>query len=203
MDLKYKYWHFQATLSDKECNDIIKIGKEKLNNEGKKATVLDGELEEYRKSNVCWFNDQWLYDMLWPYLNVANKNAGWNFDFDVSEDIQFTSYDKGGFYNWHVDGGSDHNSVYNKDDTPFENYYGKIRKLSMSVNLSDKNDYDGGDLLFKVFDDKHEESIVKCEEANTRGTIIIFPSFVRHKVTPITRGEKYSLVMWTLGKPFK
>jgi len=67
----------------------------------------------------------------------------------------------------------------------------------MTVNLSNKKDYDGGNFLIKIND-----QIITCKEANNRGSIIVFPSFYQHKITPITKGVRNSLVMWTLGKPF-
>ena len=68
----------------------------------------------------------------------------------------------------------------------------------MTVNLSHKKNYEGGDLLIKV-----NEEIITCKEAGSRGSIVVFPSFYQHKISPITKGVRNSLVMWTLGKPFK
>ena len=205
MDLKYKYWHFVSALDDNVVDKILSAGKKKLDDEGHKANISDNsKVDIMRESKVCWFNEQWLYDLLWPYLNIANKNAGWNFDYDISEEIQFTEYSKSGHYNWHVDGGSDHNSVYTKENTKWKNYYGKVRKLSMTVNLSDKNDYEGGDLMFKLgsgFDGKEDTEL--CDVIKKKGSIVVFPSFIHHKISPINSGNRYSLVMWTLGKPFR
>ena len=205
MDCKYKYWHFISALDDNVVDKILSAGKKKLADEGGKAKISDNsKVDFWRKSNVCWFNEQWLYDLLWPYLTTANKNAGWNFDLDISEDIQFTEYSKSGHYDWHVDGGSDHNYVYTKEKTKWPNYYGKVRKLSMTVNLSDENDYEGGDLIFKFnssIDGKENTEV--CKPIRKKGTIVVFPSFIHHKITPINSGNRYSLVMWTLGKPFR
>lgn len=201
MDLKYQYWQWQGALSDEICDKIIKLGKTKISEHGYKATVGTdtGKLnEDIRKSSVCWFNDQWLYDLLCPYVYEANVNAGWNFDIENSEDIQFTEYKKNGYYSWHSDGGSDHHAKYSKENTKWETYYDKVRKLSMTVNLSHRKDYDGGDLLIKNY-----EQEITCKKAGHRGSIIVFPSFYQHKISPITKGIRNSLVMWTLGKPFK
>src|SRR5210317_2183583 len=205
MDLKHQYWYFSAALDERTCDKIISLGKEKIQKEGNKATILDSGVEEdIRQSEVCWFNDQWLYDLLWPYLRTANKNAGLNFDFDVSENIQFTKYGLNGFYDWHTDGGSDHNFIFNKDNTQFDNYYGKVRKLSMTVNLNNSDEYEGGDFKFNLgLSTKGKDRIIECEEIKPKGSVIVFPSFIHHTVTPVTKGERYSLVMWTLGKPFK
>jgi len=205
MDLKHQYWYFSTALDEKTCDKIISLGKEKIQKEGNDAEIENGGIEkDIRQSKVCWLNDQWLYDLLWPYLIEANSNAGWNFDFDISEEIQFTKYSKSGHYEWHVDGGSDHNSVYTKENTNWSNYYGKVRKLSMTINLSDENDYEGGDLIFKLgsgFDGKEDTEV--CDVIKKKGSIVVFPSFIHHKISPINSGNRYSLVMWTLGKPFK
>ena len=124
---------------------------------------------------------------------------------DAPDSLQYTTYyGDGGHYDWHVDGGSDHNSVYTKENTKWRNYYGKVRKLSMTVNLSDENDYEGGDLMFKIgsgFDGKKDTEV--CEAIKKKGSIVVFPSFIHHKISPINSGNRYSLVMWTLGKPFR
>ena len=205
MQLKYQYWHFPATLDEKTCDKIISLGKEKIQKEGNDAEIEDGGIEkDIRQSKVCWFNDQWLYDLLWPYLREANSNAGWNFDFDISESIQFTKYELNDFYDWHTDGGSDHNFIYNNDNTEVEMFYGKVRKLSMTVNLNNPDEYKGGDFKFNLGPTvEGKNTIITCEEIKPKGSIIVFPSFMFHTVTPVTRGERYSLVMWTLGKPFK
>ena len=65
------------------------------------------EKERYvRDSEVCWFNDRWLYDLIHPYLRTANEQAGWKYQWDFSESFQFTKYNPGGFYGWHADGNS-------------------------------------------------------------------------------------------------
>ena len=79
---------------------------------------------------------------------------------------------------------------------------GKIRKLSMTVNLTDETSYDGGDLMLD-FGAHSPRGKYQVEEAREQGTIVIFPSFLYHCVSPVTRGTRYSLVMWSLGDPFK
>ena len=86
--------------------------------------------------------------------------------------------------------------------------HGKIRKLSVTVSLNDPSEYDGGNLEFDFrndfdFDRNRKHKIKECTEIRPRGSIIIFPSFVWHRVNPVTRGTRYSLVMWNLGWPFK
>lgn len=174
-----------------------------------------------RDSTVSWLNDMWIYEAIHPYIHEANKLAGWNFDWDYSEPSQFTVYEPDGFYSWHSDGGSDHYSVYKRyihgvTDLPMrdggrfpEKYVndpgmvGKVRKLSVTVTLNDPLEYDGGNLKFDLSQHAENQQFHTLDDARAQGTIIVFPSFLPHCVTPVTRGKRKSLVIWNLGYPFK
>jgi PKHD-type hydroxylase len=166
-----------------------------------------------RDSEICWLNDNWLYNMVNPFLEQANKNSGWGFEYTSAEDFQFTVYKPGGFYGWHADGQSDNFGVYKRlipGVTPNTSQYikiekniGKVRKLSMTINLNAPGEYDGGNLKFDFGPHFTGKRFHECEEIRPQGSLIVFPSFIYHQVTPITRGTRYSLVLWILGKPFK
>ena len=167
-----------------------------------------------RDSEVCWLNDQWIYDLVYPLINEANQKAGWNFQFDYSEAFQFTQYNPGGFYGWHTDGGSDCFSVYQNPEkdkfdeknllhTKNENFIGKIRKLSLTLNLNDSDEYEGGNLKFDFGPHSLRDRFYECTEIRPKGSMIVFPSFIHHQVTPVKKGTRYSLVVWVLGQPFK
>ena len=83
--------------------------------------------------------------------------------------------------------------------------HGKIRKLSVTCNLSHPEDYQGGELEFHRNDVSKSKKVnlYKCKEIASRGSIVVFPSFVYHKVYPVVKGKRYSLVMWNTGDPFK
>jgi hypothetical protein len=249
MQLENYYYWFQSALSDETCDKILKLGKEslKLNEQQGISTeaytfgdhqksakpgatpqndmFLSDALEKSnnvynRDSNITWLDDQWIYDLVYPYLEQANLCAGWNWQYDISENFQFTKYDKEQFYSWHADGSSDTPyKRYIHGITPIEphktreipsgytrnsNFVGKIRKLSMTINLCEPEEYEGGDLKFDFGLHRHKgDRYHVCEEIKPRGSIIVFPSFVHHCVTPVTRGTRYSLVLWTLGDPWK
>jgi PKHD-type hydroxylase len=80
---------------------------------------------------------------------------------------------------------------------------GKVRKISMTCNLNVPGDYDGGNLKFDFGHHTDGSQYHECEEIRPQGSIVVFPSFVDHTVTPITRGTRYSMVLWCLGKPFR
>jgi PKHD-type hydroxylase len=81
---------------------------------------------------------------------------------------------------------------------------GKVRKLSLTINLNSPGDYEGGNLKFDFgMHCEKENRFHECEEIRPQGSMVVFPSFVDHCVTPVTKGTRYSLVLWTLGEPWK
>ena len=82
---------------------------------------------------------------------------------------------------------------------------GKIRKLSVTVSLTDPKEYKGGELEFdfRNLDPDKKPNIRACTEILPKGSLVVFPSFVWHRVKPVTKGVRHSLVIWNLGYPFK
>jgi PKHD-type hydroxylase len=116
--------------------------------------------------------------------DVVSKINAEHFHFDLTgfgEALQLTNYDQSehGMYGWHQDFGA-----------------GISRKLSMTVQLTDPSEYEGGNL--QMFTSNEPKSVPK-----RRGLIAVFPSFVLHQVTPVTQGSRQSLVAWVSGPPFK
>ena len=207
MNLEYYYWYFQSVIPPKICDDIIEYGKSQQEQialtggyDPEKVSEDDiKDVSKKRKSNIVWMNDRWIYNEIHPYIHTANKNAGWNFQWDFSESCQFTKYKLNQFYDWHCDSWS---KPYNRPEEP--DRHGKIRKLSVTVSLSDENDYEGGDFEFDFRnDDKGSNQPRLCKEIRPKGSVVVFPSFVWHRVKPVTSGTRYSLVIWNLGWPFK
>tara|TARA_B110000211_G_scaffold204148_1_gene237472 strand:- start:64 stop:618 length:555 start_codon:yes stop_codon:yes gene_type:complete len=177
------YWKYDRAIDEKTCRKILKLNK----NIWDISATSDPVMLKSRKSKTCWVNDQWLYDIVFDFMNDANISSGWNFEISSAEDMQLTKYERGGFYNYHDDG--DGYTQYNKPDSKF--MHNKTRKLSMTIVLNDE--YEGGE--FQFFNDK---TLIKEKQ----GTVIIFPSYMQHRVRPIKSGIRYSLVVWFLGKPF-
>ncbi len=206
MELKYIYWYFKKALPKRWCDLVIQEGESKKSVKGliggagkKKVKLTNLDLKKQRNSNIVWLKDQWIYDGVYPYLRLANKNAGWNFQFSYSESCQFTLYSKKQFYDWHQDAWREpYNNPLNK------HFHGKIRKLSCSIILNDSTEYKGGGLEFaqNYTGKPNKDRIIKCKEIGQQGDIVIFPSFIRHRVKPVTSGTRKSLVMWTLGDPY-
>jgi PKHD-type hydroxylase len=212
MNLQNYYYYFQSALTPRFCDELIKYGisqqeqlaltgdqTEKVN----KGKPLDDkdivDLKKKRDSNIVWLNDRWIYKEIQPFIHQANKLAGWNFDWDFSESCQFTKYKLNQFYDWHCDSWE---APYANPDNKDTN--GKIRKLSVTCSLSDPKDYEGGELEFDFRNmDPDKPTVRKCAEIKPRGSIVVFPSHIWHRVKPVKKGTRYSLVIWNLGYPFK
>ena len=181
-----KYFCWEKELSHEICQRLINIGQGNWN----RATVVNKSVVGARKSDIVWTKEQWVYDLISPYMLTANEQAGWKYNIVAAQDCQVTRYTKDGFYSWHKDGIGSHNDVYNVPDNKF--LHGNTRKLSMSIILN--SDYEGGDFEMRGLDNQ----VPRLEE----GSIIVFPSFIHHRVAPVTKGIRYSLVAWFVGPPF-
>ena len=208
MNLKNYYWYFKSVLSSRFCNEVIKFandikdqqaitGKYQDKKLGKKEIK---DLKKQRDSNIVWLNQQWIYREILPYVNRANINAGWNYNIDFAEECQFTKYKLNQHCDWHCDSQSEPYQNHK-----FDNYNGKIRKLSVTCSLSDSKEYKGGELEFNFNDPSRKklENLHKCTEILPKGSIVVFPSFVWHRVKPVIKGTRYSLVIWNIGNPFR
>lgn len=143
--------------------------------------------EDLRKSSLRWLHrntsTDWLFQKIIKFADLANENL-WGFDmYDSKESIQYTEYyENGGHYGYHLDIGA---------SMPLNQ-----RKISVTVQLSDPSSYDGGD--FEILRGQCSEALPR-----KKGATIIFPSYILHRVTPVTRGVRKSLVLWLGGASFK
>jgi len=221
MNLKNYYYYFQSALSPKICDDILNYGKKHqsemaVTGVGENVIKTKGKLDKKdikniqkkRKSDIVWMDDRWIYKEIQPFIHDANRLAGCNFDWDSSEACQFTKYGVGQYYGWHSDSWEEPYQRKQNADGSWPMDHGKIRKLSVTVSLVEPSDYVGGNLEFDFRNSmdtewKKGKTTKECVEIRPRGSIIVFPSFVWHRVTPVTKGTRYSLVIWNLGYPFK
>ncbi len=170
----------------KECRQIIDMV---LAREQRHSALVHQEqsvtsLTDVRKGDVCWLDpDQkdyhWIYERCSAAVAQVN-HFDWRFDLDFIDPLQFTCYDStGDHFDWHIDNA--------------QNYQGTTyRKLSFSIQLSHESSYEGGNLEILTARDP----ITLPRE---QGTFMAFPSFMLHRVQPITRGQRYSLVGWCTG----
>ena len=216
MHLTNEWYFYQDALSAETCDEIIELGHQKKFTEGKADTHREELTDEERKagktpryglssardSNIAWADNQNLYDIVFPIMWHANEAAGWNFDIQACETPQITQYKVGQYYKWHNDGPSDSLSVYKEEqvgkDKPL--LLDKVRKLSMTILLNE--DYKGGQFQIRSWGRNNKPKITTIP-ISSRGSIVVFPSFLYHRVKPVTKGIRYSMVAWFLGPHFK
>jgi len=179
----------QPIFTPEQCRDIINAGRSEPKQDayvGSKKGIKDSILDtKTRTSHISWIPFKKMQPMYKKIEQVMKATNGNHFGFDgmqITEMAQYTEYPEGGFYEWHVD-----NDVNCQHEPP-------VRKISMTCLLSPESEFEGGDLELMA-----EGKIAKLKQ----GHAIFFASFIRHRVKPVTRGRRQSLVMWFGGTPFK
>lgn len=176
-------WSYQPGMFTwEECQKIIILGERLA---PQRATLMhESYNDSIRKSFTSWISptstSEWIYQRITDYANDHNERY-FQYDLDAIERIQFTKYEacEKGFYGVHVDH-FDHPGRVN-------------RKLSLSIQLTCETDYEGGEVVLKPTG-KDIVMEKKC------GMGFFFPSHVVHEVKPVTKGTRYSLVVWFMGK---
>tara|TARA_B100001287_G_scaffold257037_1_gene242337 strand:- start:201 stop:827 length:627 start_codon:yes stop_codon:yes gene_type:complete len=189
--------NFYQFLEGFSKEELLRIEKDVESLELEMGKTGDGENSNedggnVRNSRVKWIpqNDdwKWLYEKLGGMILEANREL-WNFNlYNMPEQIQYTEYDASynGKYEWHMDVGAGDNAR---------------RKVSVTVQLSDEHEYEGGDLEFFTGGEMNEREFKKGQKR--AGTVYIFPSYMLHRVAPVTKGLRKSFVLWVGGTPYK
>lgn len=186
---------FPEAFTSRQCDRIIERGLAL----GAAGALVGGSEADHveedvtRRSKTAWIEPDdapWIFEKLAKLAQRANRVYGFDL-LGFTEDAQFTLYDEpGAFYDWHQDGLGGEVAV---------------RKLALVLQLSDPADYEGGDL--EMFNIVHEYDPADVRawstEARLRGSLVVFPAFEYHRVTPIVSGRRYSLVCWVGGPPFR
>ena len=178
--------HAEEFLNDNQCDAILKSTVDELwvdggvegNIQGKKGTK---SIRSCKQQGLPMTTEGWPYTYILDIIQQANKMK---YSFDLSGFMNYDSpmvikYKNKDHYDWHIDVGKDYSN----------------RKLSFIIQLSDSDEYEGGDIEFLGM-------ITKTEEFRKKGTIIIFPSFLGHRITPIKKGVRHAIVGWVHGPTF-
>ena len=183
------YYWFEEGFSPQELNMIERqVASLEFQRGVTQTTEQDLAESEYRRSNIKWIpkdeNHKWIYDKIGMMAQEANDQM---FKFDLHsmpEQIQYTEYydTELGHYDWHMDIGTDELSQ---------------RKISVTVQLSGPDEYEGGDLQL------WPGGNYPMEAPRGKGNVVIFPSFMMHRVTPVTKGTRKSFVLWLGGGSYK
>jgi len=179
-------------LKKEECEILIDYA---LKQKKEIATVGNNVLNtDIRSNNLVWLSPKnhptlhWLFAKVSHIIQEVNEHV-YKFDlYGLVEDFQFTAYENiDDHYEWHIDSGS----------------LQTTRKLSVTIQLSDPKDYEGCELEFAHEDASDQAPPLPENIKRGQGSITIFPSFLAHRVTNLTSGKRYCLVIWCSGKPFK
>lgn len=183
------YYVFPSIISTSKCDEIIHRGLKLPSQQASIGFDKDHVDNSYRVSTIRWFygpDNKDINDIVMYYANAANREC-FGFDiFSTSFEFQFTEYhglDKGK-YDWH-------------HDVWWTNSRAHDRKLSVIIQLSDPKSYTGGNFEINEICDYSPDMF------KPRGSILVIPSFFRHRVTSVTSGSRYSLVSWVEGPKFR
>ena len=182
---KSTYWLWDKGLPEELCDIAVKdmagmkfsdakVGGDKV---GNKNTVIRNSRVSFAVPNY------WLEGVIYNYASYANRSAEWNYNITKPEAIQLAKYESKHHYDWH------------EDWSPLEiKEIDEIRKLSVVILLSDPSEFKGGEFQFQ--NPYATETTIKMN----KGSVIVFPSYVTHRVTPIISGTRYSAAGWIVGK---
>ena len=187
---KWKSWIVETKeplFTPEQCQMVIDAGRRQNPQQAQVGMNKPGGGLDTKKrtTTISWlpFDEmKEMYAQVDSFIQKSNRNHFGFEDIKITEQAQFTEYPEGGFYDWHMD--TDVNMTY---EPP-------VRKISMTVLLSPENQFEGGEL----------EITAPGKSAKLKqGHAIIFASFLAHRVAPVTRGVRQSLVMWFGGTPFR
>lgn len=177
----FNYYFYKNAFTPSELEEIKKLGDSYPKKTAEVGGGEDSSVSDYRISEIAWIDQEpksnWLYSKIADYAIEANKQM-WNFDiWGYHDSLQYTNYyGNGGHYDWHADLGP---GISN-------------RKLSVVLQLSKPEDYEGGDLQMNI-----GSNILTVPKEY--GLLCFFPSFLLHRVTPLSSGHRISLVTWLCG----
>jgi|LauGreSBDMM110SN_4_FD.fasta_scaffold00908_2 PKHD-type hydroxylase len=171
-----------------EFGEIQNIKKQLAELELSQATVSGEIAKETRSCKIAWipYTDEWswLYGRVYDLALWANGEAFKFEPLDFTEPIMYCEWESGDHFDWHVDIGDIH---------PYSS-----RKLAVTVQLSDSDDYRGGNLEFASSPNPEYWYTV----SRAAGSVVIYPTYLTHRITPVTSGVRKSLVFWLGGIPF-
>ena len=194
------FYVFPRVVKPDVCEQIVKDCKQNIL---KKALVRDHNFNkqgrddpEVRKTSIHFIKDKdnKINELAWHFLREANRRQ-FNYALEYFQATQFAEYKNGGFYGWHRD-----ESGVNKSN--------EIRKLSLTLTLSNPDTFEGGELQFyngdRPMEDMGETTGGQVvNDIKSQGSVICFDSRDWHRVTPVTKGVRHSIVCWTVGPNFK
>ena len=189
------YMFYEGAVSPEICNRLVARFSEENYEAGLVGTNTGILAKDIRDTDRQWANKNDLVEcILTRFIMQANQEALWNFDITEPEQVQIGRYRENQFYGLHIDchikGGD---IITTGRESAVLVPLLSQRKISASLLLNDESEYEGGDLII----------LNETVKQKKQGTIIVFPSFMAHQVTPVTSGVRYSAVCWMGGPKWK
>lgn len=194
MQLRHAYCLASEYIKPDECDRIVEICEKLPTSTAGTAKGTDPDGTK-RRSNIAWLADdpahKWIYQRINLCVATANKQY-WHWRMAGHEPLQYTTYGPGQYYQWHTDAAA-------KPCPETSQWPGMLRKISVTVQLSHPHEYEGGDFLLeetRVSPERAGERIKTLDDARKRGTVIMFPSHLFHRVSEVTSGLRRSVGIW-------
>lgn len=176
-----QYWLYESAISKEQCNLIL--GETDWHTQHTGEFMRDGQSisnKDIRETSVTFVPPHSVVGCILNTHLININTYQWNYDITRIQDVQIGHYTEGGHYDWHT-------------DTTAPDEHKLQRKLSGVLMLSDPSDYEGG--LLEIKD-------VEMPQLK-QGTLIVFPSFMKHRVTKVTKGNRFTAVAWAVGPAFR
>ena len=198
--MRYGQMYALANTSEKLINDTLALvdtdkmlkgftePEKNIDSADKNAVLVDSRGSSARNANVQFVYDKQIMSRWLSVANIINKDIDWNLDLDAIENIQYGEYNEEQYYDWHID---QHKTVYGDD---------RVRKCSFSVFLND--DYEGGEFDLELGGPNVKNRVTTFKKL-PKNQMIFFQSEFWHRVRPVTKGVRKSLVAWVLGPKYK
>ena len=185
-DNNYTYWTLNDYIPSDVCDVLLKNNSDWET--GQIQSEEEGDnLNKHRISDVSWVTNEFWNKTFLSIIRDVNHQWGINFDIQAIQSPQLTRYvAPGGHYDYHLDS----TGVWPESDS------GLVRKLSMVCLLNDRSEFEGGDFEFKLCSNPMQISLNK-------GDVLVFPSYILHRVTTVTKATRYYVFCWALGDMFK
>lgn len=176
------YWWFDSVLPPEMCDLIISEGDKLISGDGRVGGNGVGAYDpRARETNISFFDQyHWIGGLCMHYANIANNGAEWNIEINGAQNVQYARYFPEQYYNPHRD------ASITKEPM--------MRKLSVAIQISDPNTYEGGEF---------EIEGITLHDFRRRGSIVVFPSIMNHGIRPVTKGVRHSVVCWLTGPRFR
>ena len=176
------------------CRSIVEAGDRlRLESDSVDTGVAHQVDRRVRDSDIAYFPVDGRYGPIYEKMTAifqAANQAAWQYRITRLEPLQYTAYGRRQHYNWHTD-------TFDRAYSEGSELAGLFRQLSVTVQLTEADAYEGGDL--QIMRSQLDNEITTFSDAREIGTAIVFPSFMRHKVAPVAKGRRRSLVGWFLG----